>query len=159
MNEFFQHYAHLIVFVHVLGAIVWVGGMIAVWKAVHPVMHTIEERELRLGKNLQITGRLFNLVMPFILLILLTGLVMAVAMEGHRGEHRTLFYAKEGIWTLMALNYLFMYQRRLRAWKRFQRGDFPGAVALVARIPHLLLPLNIVLGITALWLGVSLRGY
>ena len=159
MNEFFQHYAHLIVFVHVLGAIVWVGGMIAVWKAVHPVMHTIEERELRLGKNLQITGRLFNLVMPFILLILLTGLVMAVAMEGHQGEQRTLFFAKEGIWTLMAFNYLFMYQRRLRAWKRFQRGDLSGAVALVARIPHLLLPLNIVLGITALWLGVSLRGY
>jgi uncharacterized membrane protein len=159
MEQFFSHYAHTVVFFHVLGAIVWIGGMIAVYRAVHPVMHTIEDRQLRLEKNLQITGRLFNLVLPFILLILATGLLMALATDGHRGPHRNLFLAKEGIWTVMALNYAFMYYRRAKAWGRFLQGDLPGAAALAAKIPHLLLPLNILLGITALWLGVSLRGY
>ena len=159
MSALFEHYAHTVVFVHVLGAFVWVGGMIAIRAAVHPVMQSIEEPKIRLGKTLEITGRLFNLVMPFIALILITGLIMAIAMEGHHGANKGLFIAKEAIWTVMTLNYVFMYIKRARAWKLFHSGDLPAAKALVANIPNLLLPVNIVLGVTALWLGVSLRGY
>jgi len=159
MSALFEHYAHTVVFVHVLGAFVWVGGMIAIRAAVHPVMQSIEDPKIRLGKTLEITGRLFNLVMPFIALILITGLIMAIAMEGHHGANKGLFIAKEAIWTVMTLNYAFMYIKRARAWKLFHSGDLPAAKALVANIPNLLLPVNIVLGVTALWLGVSLRGY
>ena len=159
MSALFEHYAHTVVFVHVLGAFVWVGGMIAVRAAVHPVMQSIEEPKIKLGKTLEITGRLFNLVMPFIFLILITGLIMAIAMEGHHGANKGLFIAKEAIWSVMTLNYAFMYIKRARAWKLFRSGDLPAAKALVANIPNLLLPVNIVLGVTALWLGVSLRGY
>ena len=159
MQTFFFNYAHTVVFFHVLGAFVWVGGMIAIRAAVHPVMQSIEEPKIKLGKTLEITGRLFNLVMPFIALILITGLIMEIAMDGHHGANKGRFIAKEAIWTVMTLNYAFMYVKRARAWKLFRSGDLPAAKALVADIPNLLLPINIALGVTALWLGVSLRGY
>ena len=174
MTELFINYGHLIVFLHVLSAFVWVGGMIAIRIAVHPVigrggvtgaqmlqndvMSGMLKPKQRLGITLQITGRLFNLVIPFIVILFATGLMMAIATGGHHGDLKSLFLSKEIIWTIMAVNYAYMYSKRAKAWKLFSKDDVALAKAQMSFIPHLLLPLNIVLGIVALWMGVSLRG-
>ncbi len=72
MNIFLQNYATIILFLHIFSAVVWVGGMIAVRVTVHPAMNTIEDPKVKLGKTLEITGRLFNLVIPFIATLLIT---------------------------------------------------------------------------------------
>ncbi len=174
MTELFANNGQFIVFVHVLSAFIWVGGMIAMRVAVHPViarggvtasqklrsdvMVSMLEPKQRLGITLQTTGRLFNLVMPFIIILFATGLIMAIATGGHKGDLKTLFISKEIIWTIMAVNYSYMYVRRAKAWKLFEQGDMALAKAKMKWIPNVLLPLNIVLGIVALWMGVSLRG-
>ena len=174
MTELFSNYSGLIVFLHVLSAFVWVGGMIAIRLAVHPVisrggvtgaqmlqndvMDSMLKPQQRLGITLQVTGRLFNLVMPFIVILFVTGLVMAIATGGHHGDLKSFFLTKEIIWTIMAVNYIYMYTKRAKAWKLFSNGDVALAKAQMSFIPNLLLPLNIVLGIVALWLGVTLRG-
>ncbi|HEY9189584.1 MAG TPA: hypothetical protein VIM88_01830 [Sulfurovum sp.] len=174
MTEFFGNYGHLIVFLHVLSAFIWVGGMIAIRIAVHPVigrggvtaaqmlqndvMDSMLVPKQRLGITLQVTGRLFNLVMPFIILLFATGLIMAIATGGHHGDLKSLFLSKEILWTVMAVNYIYMYIKRAKAWKLFSKGEVAQAKAQLSLIPNLLLPLNIILGIAALWLGVSLRG-
>lgn len=71
MQTFFEEYKTIIIFLHILSAVVWVGGMIAIKFAVHPVIQTIEEPKIRLGNSLRIVGRLFHLVMPFIALSLI----------------------------------------------------------------------------------------
>jgi len=159
MSELFKEYAHIIIFLHVLGAFIWVGGMIAVRIAVHPVLQKIDNPKSRLGVTLQIIGRLFALVAPFILLLLITGLIMAIALDGHHGAQKMLYIAKESIWSVMTLNYLFMFWRRLEAWRLFQSGNLDEAKAKIAPIAKLLIPINIALGVFALWLGVSLRGF
>lgn len=83
---------------------------------------------------------------------------MAIATGGHHGDLKSLFLSKEIIWTIMAVNYTYMYIKREKAWKLFSTGDVAGAKAQMTWIPHLLLPLNIILGLVALWMGVSLRG-
>ena len=174
MTDLFSNNAGLIVFLHVLSAFIWVGGMIAIRIAVHPVisrggvtgaqmlhddvMDSMLKPKQRLGITLQITGRLFNLVMPFIVILFVTGLIMAIATGGHHGDLKSLFLTKEIIWTIMTINYLYMYTKRAKAWKLFSKGDVPLAKAQMSFIPDLLLPLNIILGVVALWLGVSLRG-
>jgi len=106
MTALFANYGGLIVFIHVLSAIIWVGGMIAIRLATHPiifrggvtpeqmlksdVMVAMLEPKQRLGITLQIMGRLFNLVIIFIILLFATGLTMAVAMGGHHGALKTL---------------------------------------------------------------------
>jgi len=174
MTELFNNYGHLIVFLHVLSAFIWVGGMIAIRVAVHPVISgggvTPEQKlqsdvmsvmlvpKQRLGITLQIMGKLFNLVMLFIVILFATGLMMAIATGGHHGALKSLFLSKEIIWTIMAINYTYMYIKRAKAAKLFAKGDVAEAKAQLSWMPHVLLPLNIVLGIVALWLGVSLRG-
>ena len=153
-------YGHLTVFLHVLSAFVWVGGMIAIRFAVHPALASIADPSIKLGKTLEITGRLFHLVIPFILTLLVTGVMMVLQRSGHDvgNANRYLFFAKEGIWTLMTINFVYMYLRRRSAWKLFAEGELPKAKEQVRHIPNLLLPLNILLGMMALYLGISLRG-
>lgn len=174
MTALFANYGNFIVFLHVLSAIIWVGGMIAIRIAAHPVVSrggvtdaqmlqtdmvaSILEPKQRLGIILQTTGRLFNLVIFFIVALFATGLIMAVATGGHHGALKTLFLSKEIIWTIMTVNFIFMYVRRAKAWKLFSAGDIAGAKAKMKWIPNVFLPLNIVLGLVALWMGVSLRG-
>jgi uncharacterized membrane protein len=175
MTELFNNYAALIVFLHVLSAFIWVGGMIAVRLAVHPVisrggvspeqmlksdvMSKMLEPVQRLGITLQIMGYLFNLVMIFIVILFVTGLIMAVATGGHHGDLKEIFLSKEIIWTVMAVNYMYMYVKRAKAWKLFSKGEVALAKAQLVLIPNALLPLNIILGIVALWMGVNLRGF
>ena len=154
MKELFNNYSTIIVFLHVLSAVVWIGGMIAIRVAVHPSMHTIEDKKIRVGKTLMIVGRLFNLVMPFIFILLITAIIMIVALN-LKGP---LIYAKEAIWSIMSLNYFYMYFQRAKAQKLFNSGNIEQAVKLVANIPHTLLPINIFLGVVAIYLGVILRG-
>ncbi len=174
MTDVFNNYGHFIVFLHVLSAIIWVGGMIAIRVAAHPVVSrggvtdaqmlqsdmivSILEPKQRLGITLQTTGRLFNLVTVFIVTLFVTGMIMAIATGGHAGDFRVLFLSKEIIWTIMTVNFIFMYIRRAKAWKLFSAGDIAGAKAKMKWIPNVFLPLNIVLGIVAIWMGVSLRG-
>ncbi len=150
--------SHTVVFLHVLSAFVWVGGMISIRVAVHPVLQSIDEPKIKLSKTLEITGRLFHLVIPFILILLVTGLMMAIGSNGHHGDLKYFFLAKETIWMVMTLNFIYMYLQRRAAWELFERGSLAEAKVKVKYIPNVLLPVNIMLGILALYLGVSLRG-
>jgi len=157
LAELFGTYAHTIIFIHVLSALIWVGGMIAIRLAVHPALMSISDTKLRLQKLLAITGRFFNIVIPFIILLLITALIMAMGMKFN--ETGYMIHIKEGIWTVMTINFVVMYLRRKKAQKFFDNNQLADAKLTLVIIPKILLPINIVLGIVALWLGVSLRGF
>ncbi|ATB69393.1 hypothetical protein SJPD1_1283 [Sulfurospirillum diekertiae] len=154
MQALFEHYKTIILFLHIISAVIWVGGMIAIKFAVHPVIQSIEEPKIKLGKTLHIVGRLFNLVMPFIVLIVLCGFII---LKG-TGLSGVVVHIKESLWTIMTLNYVYMYIKRTHAQTLFDRGDFASAKEQVRLLPNVLLPLNIVLGVVAIFLGVELRG-
>jgi uncharacterized membrane protein len=153
MQALFEHYKTIIIFLHIVSAVVWVGGMIAIKFAVHPIIQTIEEPKIRLGKNLQIVGRLFNLVMPFIALSIICAVII-IEGTGYTGGF---IHLKEAIWTIMTLNYTYMYIKRTLAQKSFVKGNFASAKEHMRLLPNILLPFNIVLGVVAIFLGVMLR--
>jgi len=155
MKEIYENYTSIVVFLHILSAVVWVGGMIAIKIAVHPALQNIEDAKIKLGKTLQIVGRLFNLVLPFIFISLICALILIIG-AGFGGGY---IHLKEAIWTIMTLNYFFMYIKRTKAQKLFNQGEFAKAKESVAILPTILLPINIALGLLAIYLGVLLRGY
>ena len=59
----------------------------------------------------------------------------------------------------MGINFTFMYIKRLKAQKLFDSGELLKAKDEVKLIPNILLPINIILGVVAIWLGVTLRGF
>lgn len=157
--EFFGSYAFFILFFHVLSAFIWVGGMIAIRVAVHPSLQHIEDARIRLARTLEITQRLFNLVMPFVAILLITGGLMAVGM-GFKGTPMYGYvHLKEAIWTVMAINYVWMVLKRNKAQRLYLSGDLAGAKATLSPIPNVMLPINVVLGVTALAVGITLRGF
>jgi len=146
--------------------------MIAIRFAVHPNLQLIEDPKVKLGRTLAITGKFFHIVIPFILLLILTAVLMAVGLgfrvaavdETGNIISQTAYdlyqivHVKEVVWMAMTANFTWMYFKRRKAQKLFDAGDLPGAKAAAALIPNVLLPINIVLGILALWLGLILRG-
>ena len=157
--QLFTDYAFYLVFLHVLGAIVWVGGMIGMRFAVHPGLQHIEDPKKRMARTLEIVRNLFALVLPFIFIILITGSIMGLAVGAPGTPMGTVVHLKEGVWTLMTLNYAVMVWRRNKAERYFVGGDLAGAKRMMAPIPNLMLPVNIALGILALVLGIALRGF
>jgi len=153
MSTLFQNYSTLLIFLHVISAVVWIGGMIAIRAAVHPTLQSIEDPKIKLGKTLEIVGKLFHLVIPFIALLLITGIIFELA-----GFKTPLVHIKEAIWTIMTLNYIFMYIKRAKAQKLFKSGKLAEAREQVKLLPKLLLPINILLGMVAIFLGVELGG-
>jgi len=156
MNDFFANNAHIIVFLHVISAIIWVGGMIAIRFAVHPNLQLLEDTRLKLNRTLAIMGRFFNIVIPFIIILIITAVIMSLGIDI---DNKMLIHAKEAIWTIMALNFTFMYLQRRKAQKFFDNNQLADAKLTLVIIPKILLPINIVLGLIALWLGVTLRGF
>ena len=155
----FAEYAFFILFLHVLSAFVWVGGMIAIRGAVHPSLQHIEDQKIRLARTLEIMRRFFMIVLPFIVILIITGVIMAIGMGFKETPLYGMIHLKEAIWTVMVINYLLMFTKRNKAERLFISGDIAGTKELLASIPNFMLPLNIILGIVALAVGVTLRGF
>jgi len=155
MEQLVAEYGQAVVFLHVISAVVWVGGMIAMRIAVHPVMGHIEDPKQRVARSLEAMHNLFRVVLPFIVILLLTALMLELGL----GLRNHLTTAKEALWVLMALNYAYMVMRRNRAQQYFLSGHAEVAGNMLKLIPTTLLPINIGLGMLAIYLGVVLRGF
>ena len=159
MSEFFSQYSFILIFLHVFSAVIWIGGMIAIRVAVHPTLQTIQDPKLKLEKTLMIVGRLFHLVFPFIFLLIITGVVFELALGLNKGPNALYVHIKEAIWTIMVINYAYMFSKRLQAKRLFLQGQIKEAAAKMKNIPTFLLPINIFLGVVAIAFGVILRGF
>lgn len=156
MAEFFSEYKTIIVFLHVISAVVWVGGMIAMKFAAHPSFMQIESPAHRLERVAHALKGLFTIVVPFVVILLVTAIIMIKGYSLSQSEYSMFSHAKEGIWAVMAINLFVMIQRRNRAVKLLNEGDMVGAKFSLELIGKYMVPLNIILGIVAIFLGTTL---
>ncbi len=155
MNEFFAEYQVAIIFLHVISAVVWVGGMIIMRFAVHYSFAHLEGAE-KLQRTSHALKNLFMLVLPFVLTLLATALIMSTAMGLHFSDVSAIVIVKEAIWFIMALNFALMFYRRTQAEKNIKIAEFAKAKAYLEPIGKYMVPLNILLGTVAIYLGVFL---
>ncbi len=156
MAEFFAEFRTIIVFLHVISAVIWVGGMIAIRFAAHQSFMQIESPAHRLERIAHTLKRLFTIVVPFVILLLVTAIIMIKGYGLSQSEFSVMSHAKEGIWAVMAINLFVMIQRRNRAVKLLNEGDMVGAKFSLELIGKYMVPLNIILGIVAIFLGTTL---
>ena len=171
MIELFADYRTQIVFLHVISAVVWVGGMIAMKFAAHPSFIQIESPLHRLERISQSLNRLFMIVLPFVVILIITAVIMAVGLgfraaavdasgnviDEYAMHIYNLVHVKEVIWMIMAANLTVMIFRRNKAQKLLAKGDTAGAKKALELIGKYMVPINITLGIIAIYLGVTLR--
>lgn len=159
MTQFFDNFSSIIVFLHVISAVIWVGGMIAIRFAVHYSMQNIEDPKVKLGRTLENLKRFFNMVIPAILTLLITAIIMIIALGFKGTELYSVVIAKEIIWTIMTLIFITIYIKRNKAQKAFDSGDFTNAKNNLLPIATYFIPANIILGLVAIFLGITLRGF
>jgi len=167
----FTDYKTEIIFLHVMSAVIWVGGMIAMKFAAHPSIMQVESPLNRLERISHALKRLFYIVSPFVIILITTAVIMAVGL-GFRdaavdANHNVidenamfiynLVHLKEVIWMIMGSNLAAMMWFRAKADKLLIKGDTMGAKANLSRIGKYMVPVNIALGIMAIYLGVYLR--
>jgi len=156
MVEFFAEFKTYIVFLHVISAVVWVGGMIAIRFAAHQSFMQIESPAHRLERIAHTLKRLFTIVVPFVIILLVTAIIMSKGYSLSQSEFSVMAHAKEGIWAVMTINLFVMIQRRNRAVKLLNEGDMVGAKFSLELIGKYMVPVNIILGVVAIFLGTTL---
>ncbi len=159
MTELFQSFSAPIVFLHVISAVLWVGGMIAIRFAIHYSIQNIAEPKIKIERTLDNLKRFFNMVIPAIAILLITAVIMIIALGFKGTPIYGVVIAKEAIWTLMTIIFITIYIKRNKAEKAFLAGDYITTKAHLAPIAKYFIPLNIALGIIAIYLGVTLRGF
>lgn len=159
MIDFFKNYSLIIVFLHVISAVIWVGGMIAIRFAVHYSMQNIEDPKIKLARTLELLKRFFDMVIPAILTLLITAIIMVIALEFKGSELYSVVVVKEIIWSVMTFIFVTIYIKRNKAQKAFDNNDFLNAKNNLLPIATYFIPINITLGIIAVFLGVTLRGF
>ena len=159
MTEFFNNFSSIIVFLHVISAVIWVGGMIAIRFAVHYSMQNIEDPKVKLGRTLENLKRFFNIVIPTIITLLITAIIMIVALGFKGTALYNIVIVKEIIWFIMTVIFIIIYIKRDKAQKAFNSGDFLSAKNQLNPLAKYLIPINIFLGIVAVILGITLRGF
>jgi uncharacterized membrane protein len=157
--DFFKDYSSIIVFLHVISAVIWVGGMIAIRFAVHYSIQNIEDPKIKLARTLELLKRFFNMVIPAILTLLITAIIMIIALGFKGTELYNVVVIKEIIWSIMTLIFITIYIRRIKAQKAFDNNDFLNAKNNLLPIATYFIPVNIVLGLVAIFLGITLRGF
>lgn len=156
MQAFFAEYKTIIIFLHVLSAVVWVGGMIAIRYAAHPSLMQIESPNRRMERILHALKRLFTIVVPFVITLLVTAIIMIKGYALSESELSKFAHAKELIWSIMAINLFVMILRRNRAKKLLDMGDMRGAQFSLKLIGTYMVPVNIILGVIAIFIGTYL---
>ena len=157
MIDLINNNLSIIVFLHVISAVIWVGGMIAIRFAIHYSMQNIEEPKIKLARTLENLKRFFNMVIPAILTLLITAIILIITLKLKESELYNIVIIKEIIWSIMTLIFITIYIRRIKAQKAFDNNDFLNTKNNLLPIATYFIPVNIVLGLVAIFLGITLR--
>jgi uncharacterized membrane protein len=133
--------------VHLLAAVLWVGGMFYAVVVLRPSLNLLDATP-RLQVHLQTLKRFFGLVWIAMPLMLLTGWAMVGAAWGGFGSLPLSINIMQTLGLLMALIFLYLY---FSPWQRLRRAIRPGA-ELITRIRQLV-TLNLVLGVVTIVAG------
>lgn len=153
MAEFFLEHKTIIIFLHVISAVVWVGGMIAMRFAAHQSFLQIESPGQRLERISHALKRLFSIVLPFVVILIITAVFMLKGYDIAHSKDAIFGHIKEGIWSVMFINLVVMMRRRNRAERALKDSDVLLAKVQLEFIGKYQVPANIILGIIAIFIG------
>jgi uncharacterized membrane protein len=141
---------------HILGAVVWVGGMFAIYVCLRPALGALEPpQRLRLMRiTLQ---KFFVWVWIAILLLLVSGYWLLLGTFGGFAGAGLHIHVMQGIgWVMIAL-FLWLFHG---PWPAFRRAvdteDWPSAAASLNRIRQII-AVNLPLGLLVVVIGASGR--
>jgi uncharacterized membrane protein len=148
--------ASLLLILHALSAVVWVGGMFFAHQVLRPAAAALEPGP-RLILWSHVLGRFFAWVFAAIVLLLLTGYAMVFGVNGGFGGVGPHVHLMQGIGIVMMLLFFHLY---FAPWRRFRaavaRQDWAEGGLHLGQI-RTIVTINLVLGIIVVAIGSSGR--
>ncbi|MHB1214796.1 MAG: DUF4149 domain-containing protein [Thiobacillus sp.] len=130
---------------HVLGVVVWVGGMFFAYMALRPVAASVLEPPQRLTLWAGVFGKFFPWVWGSVALILLTGLHMLVKIGGMAAPHYAMTMLALGVVMMLIFAHVFFapYNKLKRA---VNEQNWKAGGAALAQI-RMLIGINLSIGL------------
>ena len=148
--------ASVLLTLHALSAVVWVGGMFFAHQVLRPAAATLEPGP-RLALWSRVLSRFFAWVFAAVILLLLTGYTMVFDVFGGFAEIGFHIQLMQGIGILMVLLFLHLY---FAPWRRFRaavaRQDWAEGGRQLGQI-RTIVTVNLVLGVIVVAIGSSGR--
>lgn len=142
---------------HTLSVVVWVGGMFFAYMALRPVAATLLEPPLRLPLWVQTFTKFFPWVWTAIGLLLVTGYVMLFQRFGGFGTSPLYVHLMQGIGIVMMAIFLHVFFAPYGRLKRAVAAqDWPAGGKALGQIRQLI-GLNLILGLVTTVVGVGGR--
>lgn len=159
-------YTNLVIFLHVVSAVMWVGGMMAILVITKTAHKTVSD-ERRLTGRAMLIKSYFKFLSPFITLSVITAIFMAlgykdnaIAEDGFIIDFKSMeiykyITLKGSIWGAMVMNMLLM----LWIISKAEKADckIQKAADCMWLVNTYLLPINILMGMAAIYIGVAIR--
>lgn len=137
----------VLISLHLLAAVVWIGGMFFAWMALRPVAASLLEPPLRLPLWSQTFAKFFPWVWLAVILLPVTGYWMLFDVFGGMGRAGLHIHLMQGIGWLMILLFMHVF---FAPYKRLKRavaaGDWPAGGQQLAVIRKLI-GINLSLGL------------
>ncbi len=143
----------IMIMLHLLGVIVWVGGMFFAHMALRPAAIEVLEPPQRLPLMKRTLDRFFPWVWVAIVLILVSGYAILLGiLGGSAGIHVHIMHSIALIMVALFCYIYFLPYRQMR--QALQEGDLPRAGAQLAIIRRII-GINLVLGLLATVIGAA----
>ncbi|MCK4743141.1 MAG: CopD family protein [Sulfuriflexus sp.] len=140
---------------HVLSAVIWVGGMFFAWMALRPVAANLLEPAVRLPLWQGVFGKFFPWVWVCILSLLGSGYWMALTLFGSFGNFPHFVSIMQGIGIIMMLLFAHIFFAPYRRMKQaLVAGDLPTAGKKLAQI-RMIIGINLILGLVVVVVGTA----
>ena len=148
---------NLSLLLHVLGVVVWVGGMFFAYMALRPVAASVLEPPQRLALWAGVFGKFFPWVWVSVLLILLTGLHMLMVFGGASAPLYALAMLLIGLAMMAIFGHVFFSPyRKLKA--AVAAADWKAGGAALGQI-RMLIGINLSLGLLTIAVVCLGRGF
>jgi len=142
---------------HLLSALVWVGGMFFAWMCLRPVAGTLLGPPERLSLWLQVFDRFFPWVWACVVVLLATGYWMIFSVFGGMAASGLYVHVMQGIGIVMMLLFMYVF---FVPYPRLRRAvaikDWPGGGAQLGKIRRIV-GINTILGVIVVAAGAGGR--
>jgi len=133
---------------HVLGVVVWVGGMFFAYMALRPVAASVLEPPQRLTLWAGVFGKFFPWVWGSVVLVLLSGMHLLMVFGGKAAPHHVLAMTTLGL--IMMLIFAHVFFAPYKKLKRAVAGQDWTAGAVALGQVRLLIGINLLIGLVTI---------
>ena len=141
------YFLAILLTLHTLSAVIWVGGMFFAHIALRPVANQLLEPPLRLPLMSQVLGRFFPWVWVAVILLWITGLWLIFGIYGGMGKTAIYIHIMLTLGIVMTVLFMYIVFIPFVALKEtISKKDFKSAGGYLATIRQII--------VTNLWLGI-----